>query len=160
MNLLYLKNKKWWKMGFSLTGTHVILFIASIIIAGAVSGVFIAVITDISNSFSDRGERVEEYLDTEFKIINDPDNIPTAGSDYSFYLKNIGKREFATTNDTFHIFIDGELVIKANYNFSDSSIQPDEVTTLHINNTEITTGDQTLRIVGLQDIDDEFTFTI
>jgi len=147
-------------MGFSLTGTHVILFIASIIIAGAVSGVFIAVITDISNSFSDRGERVGEYLDTEFKIINDPDNIPTAGSDYLFYLKNIGKREFATTNDTFHIFIDGELVIKANYNFSDSSIQPDEVTTLYINNTEITTGDQTLRIVGLQDIDDEFTFTI
>ena len=47
-------------MGFSLTGTHVVFFIASVLIAGAVSGVFIAVITDVSNSFSYRGERVEE----------------------------------------------------------------------------------------------------
>ena len=147
-------------MGFSLTGTHVVFFIASVIIAGAVSGVFIAVITDVSNSFSDRGERVEDYLDTEFIIISDPNNIPTSGSDYLFYLKNVGKKEIATTNDTFDIFIDGELVVNANYNFSDNSIQPDEVTTLYIANSEITTGDQTLRIVGYRDIDDEFTFTI
>lgn len=147
-------------MGFSLTGTHVVFFIASVLIAGAVSGVFIAVITDVSNSFSDRGERVEEYLDTEFKIISDPDNIPTSGSNYLFYLKNIGKKVIATTNDTFDIFIDGELVIKANYNFSDNSIQPDEVTTLYIDNSEITTGDQTLKIVGYRDIDDKITFTI
>ena len=147
-------------MGFSLTGTHVVFFIASVLIAGAVSGVFISVITDVSNSFSDRGERVGEYLDTEFKIISDPDNIPTSGSNYLFYLKNIGKKVIATTNDTFDLFIDGELVIKANYNFSDNSIQPDEVTTLYIDNSEITTGDQTLKIVGYRDIDDEITFTI
>ena len=147
-------------MGFSLTGTHVVFFIASVLIAGAVSGMFIAVITDVSNSFSDRGERVEEYLDTEFKIISDPDNIPTSGSNYLFYLKNIGKKVIATTNNTFDIFIDGELVIKANYNFSDNSIQQDEVTTLYIDNSEITTGDQTLKIVGYRDIDDEITFTI
>ena len=54
-------------MGFSLTGTHVIFFIASVIIAGSVSGVLIAVINDVSNSLSDRGDRVEEQLDTECK---------------------------------------------------------------------------------------------
>lgn len=147
-------------MGFSLTGTHVIFFIASVIIAGAVSGVFIAVITDVSNSLSDRGERVQEQLDIEFKIINDPDNIPTSGSDYLFYLKNIGGKELATTNETFHLFIDGDLVATANYNFSDISIQPDEVTTIYVDNSEISTGDQTLRVVGPQAIEDEFTFSI
>ena len=76
-------------MGFSLTGTHVIFFISSVIIAGAVSGVFIAVTTNVSTSLSDKGERVQEQLDTDFAIINDPDNIPTSGSDYLFYLKNI-----------------------------------------------------------------------
>jgi flagellar protein FlaG len=147
-------------MGFSLTGTHVIFFIASVIIAGAVSGVFFAVTTNVSNSFLDRGERVQEQLDTEFKIINDPDYIPTSGSDYLFYLKNIGGKEIATTNDTFHLFIDGDLVTKANYNFSDRSIQADDVTTIYIDNSEISTGDQTLRVVGPQAIEDEFTFTI
>lgn len=147
-------------MGFSLTGTHVIFFIASVIIASAVSGVLVAVITDVSNSLSDRGERVQEQLDTEFKIINDPDYIPTSGSDYLFYIKNIGGNEIATSNETFQLFVDGDLVAIANYNFSDSSIQPDKVTTIYVDNSEISAGDQTLRVVGPQAIEDEFTFTI
>ena len=147
-------------MGFSLTGTHIVYFIASVIIAGAVSGVFIAVINGVTTSFSERGDRVEEQLDTEFKIISDPDNIPTSGGDHMFYLKNIGGTKLATTNTTFHIFIDGELIVTANYNFSDNSIQPDVTTTLYVDSSEISAGDHTLRIVGPQAIDDEFTFTI
>ena len=147
-------------MGFSLTGTHVVFFIASVVVAGSVSGVIIGVIQGVTNSFQNRGERVEENLDIEFKIINDPDNIPTEGSDYLFYLKNIGERKIPTTNDTFTIFIDGEVVEKDNFNFSDNSIQKEDYTTLYIDNNEISTGDQTLRVVGPQDIVDEFTFTI
>ena len=147
-------------MGFSLTGTHVVFFIAAVIIAGAVSGVFIAVITGVTTSFEERGNRVEEQLDTEFKIINDPDNIPTSGDSYLFYLKNIGAKKITTTNETFNIFVDGELIIVANYTFSDSSIQAGEVTTIYVVNSEISSGDHTLRIVDSQAIDDEFTFTI
>ena len=147
-------------MGFSLTGTHVIFFIASVIIAGAVSGVIIAVITDVSNSLSDRGERVQEQLNTEFKIINDPDDIPISGSDYLFYLKNIGGKELATSNETFHLFVDGDLVATTNYNFSEVSLKTDEVAIIYVDNSEISTGDQTLRVVGPQAIEDEFTFTI
>ena len=58
-------------MGFSLTGTHIVFFITSVIIASAVSGVFIAVTTNITNSYSERGDRVQEQLDTDFQIIND-----------------------------------------------------------------------------------------
>ncbi len=147
-------------MGFSLSGTHVVFFIASVIIASAVSGVFITVINDVMTSFSERGKRIEENLDTKFKIINDPDSIPTSVSDYLFYVKNIGIGELATTNETFNIFIDGEIVVSLNYNFSDNSIQPDEVTTLFVDNSEISAGEHTLRAVGPLDIVDEFIFTI
>jgi flagellar protein FlaG len=147
-------------MGFSLTGTHVIFFIASVIIASAVSGVFIAVINDVSTSLSERGDRVEEQLDTEFKVINDPDNIPTSGNFYQFYLKNIGRDELATSNVTFHVFVDGEIVVTANYTFSDTSIQAEDITTMSIDQGDISAGDHTLRVVGPQAIEDEFTFTI
>ena len=147
-------------MGFSLTGTQVIFFIASVIIAGAVSGVFVAVIQDVSNSLSNRGERVQEQLDTEFEIINDPKYIPKSGNNYLFYLKNIGGNKLVTTNTTFQLFIDGEIVATANYYFEDTSIQQDEVTTIYIADSEISTGDQTLRVIGPQAIEDEFTFTI
>jgi archaellum component FlaG (FlaF/FlaG flagellin family) len=75
-------------------------------------------------------------------------------------LKNIGERKIPTTNDTFTLFIDGELVERDNYNFSDNSIQKEEYTILYIDISEISAGDQVIRIVGPQDIVDEMTFTI
>ena len=147
-------------MGFSLTGAHVIFFIAAVIVAGMISGVFVAVTMDVSTSLSERGNRVQEQLDTDFEIINDPDNIPLSGSDYLFYLKNIGGKKLITTNETFQIFIDGNIIATANYNFSVTSIQPGEVSTIYVVNSEISAGDRKLRVVGPLAIDDEFTFTI
>ena len=146
-------------MGFSLTGTQVIFFIASVIIASAVSGVFVAVINDVSRSFSERGERLQEQLDIEFKIINDPDNISLSGNYYLFYLKNIGGRKIATTNETFNIFIDGEIIIN-NYYFSENTIEPEKVCTMYVDSSVLSSGYHTLRIVGPQAIEDEFNFTI
>lgn len=147
-------------MGFSLTGTHVVYFIAAVIIASAVSGVFITVINNVASSYLERGDRVQEQLDTEFKIINDPNNIPTEGSDYVFYIKNIGGASFATSNETFQLFVDGEIIGIGNYNFSEKSITPDEVSSIYVETSEISVGDHTLRVVGPQAIEDEFTFTI
>ena len=147
-------------MGFSVTGSHVIFFVAAVIAAGSVSGVFIAVTTNVSNSLSDRGDRIQEQLDTDFKIINDPDNIPLSGSYYLFYLKNIGSNKLITTNNTFQVFIDGDIVTTGNYYFSVDYIKPGQVATLYITSSEIPAGDRTLRVVGPQAIDDEFIFTI
>jgi len=144
-------------MGFSLTGTHVIFFVAAVIIAGMVSGVFIAVTMNITTSLSNRGERVAEQLDTDFDIINDPNIIPLIGSYYHFYLKNIGGARLTTTNQTFQIFIDGELIGISNYYFENTSIPIEGITTLYVN-TSIASGDHALRVVGPQAVDKEFTF--
>jgi flagellar protein FlaG len=144
-------------MGFSLTGTHVIFFIAAVIVAGMVSGVFIAVTMNVTTSLSNRGDRVKEQLDTDFAIINDPNTIPTTGTLYIFYLKNIGGAKLTTTNQTFQVFIDGELIAAANYYFGNTSIAAEAVTNLYVNAT-FTTGDHTLRVVGPQAIDKDFTF--
>ena len=147
-------------MGFSLTGTHIIFFIAAVIVAGLVSGILISVTMNISTSLSEKGDRVQEQLDTDFEIINDPDNIPDVGGYYRFYLKNIGGKKLVTTNETFQLFVDGDLIATTNYNFTDESIQSSEVTEIFVVNSTISLGGHTLRIVGPLAIDDEFTFTI
>lgn len=149
-------------MGFSLTGAHVIFFVAAVIVAGAVSGVFIAITMNVSTSLSYRGDRIQEQLDTDFKIINDPNSIPLSGDSnyYIFYLKNIGGKKLETTNETFQLFIDGQIVATANYNFSDASIQPSEYTFSYVAKSLISSGDRTLRVVGPLAVEDEFTFTI
>jgi archaeal flagellar protein FlaG len=144
-------------MGFSLTGTHVIFFVAAVIVAGMVSGVFIAVTMNVTTSLSNRGDRVAEQLNTDFDIINDPNIIPLIGPYYNFYLKNIGGARLTTTNQTFQIFIDGELIGLSQYYFENTSIQIEGITTLYVNTT-LASGDHTLRVVGPQAVDREFTF--
>lgn len=147
-------------MGFSLTGTHVIFFIASVIIASAVSGVLMTVTNNVNTSLSERGERVQTQLDTEFEIINDPNNIPNESGYYSFYFKNIGGTELSTSNTTYNLFIDGEIIETLDYNFTDSTIQIGEVTTIYLKNSVIAAGEHVLRVVGPQAVDDEFAFTV
>jgi flagellar protein FlaG len=146
-------------MGFSLTGTHVIFFIAAVIAAGMVSGVFIAITLNVSTSLSNVGNRVKEQLDTDFSIISDPNAIPSQGNYYLFYMKNIGGKTLATTNQTFQVFLDGEIIPSSHYYFNDSSLAVQGVTTLFVNTT-IPGGDHTLRLVGPQATEDEFMFTL
>lgn len=147
-------------MGFSLTGTHIIFFIAAVSVAGIVSGVFVTIITDITGGFSDRGERLTGEIDTDFKIINDPDNIPDTGGFYIFYLKNIGESKLATDNETFQIFVDGDILSKNNYSFTPAYIYPSEVAEIRVDNTTISVGTHQLRVVGPYAIADTFQFTI
>jgi archaellum component FlaG (FlaF/FlaG flagellin family) len=147
-------------MGFSLTGATVIFFILSLIVAGVASGVFLAVSNNVNDGLSHRGDKVKEQIDTEFMIINDNENIPNSFGYYNFYLKNIGDNKLVTTNETFQLFIDGELISKSNYYFSIDHIQPAEVTTIYVASSIISSGDHTLRAVGPMVTDDELAFTI
>jgi archaeal flagellar protein FlaG len=146
-------------MGFSLTGAHVIFFISAVIAAGAVSGIFIAITTNISSSLSERGSRIVQQLDTEFAIINDPTNIPLQDTAHIFYIKNIGAKQIETTNDTFTLFIDGNLLTKPDFTFANTTIAPEAVTILYTR-TVLTAGDHTLRIVGPLATENEFQFHI
>ena len=147
-------------MGFSVSGSHVIFFIAALIVAGSVSGVFVAITLDISSSINERGERFQEQLDTDFKIINDPDNIPTGSGNYLFYIKNIGGCTLITSTDVFQVFVDGEYIATSHISFDNSSITPTETTVMNIDTGQISNGDHTMLLVGPQAIKDKFDFTI
>ena len=146
-------------MGFSLTGTHLIFFISAVIIAGIVSGIFIAVTMNVTTSLSDRGDRVQEQLDTDFTIINDPVNIPKPGDYYIFYMKNIGGKKLSTTNETFQVFIDGDIIAIELYYFEENTLSVSSVTELYINKI-LKGGDHTLRVVGPLAVKNEFNFII
>jgi flagellar protein FlaG len=147
-------------MGLSLSSTHLIFFIAAVSVAGLVSGIFVTVINDVTGSFVDSGDRLVGELDTDFEIINDPDNIPDVGGYYIFYLKNIGESKLVTDNTTFQILIDGDLIAIANYNLTPSYIFPTEVAQINLLNSTIGAGTYQLQVVGDYAITDKFTFTI
>ena len=147
-------------MGFSLTGTHIVFFIAAVSVAGVVSGVLIAVVTDVTGGLSDKGDRLIGELDTDFKIINDPENIPDSGGGFIFYLKNIGDGKLSMDNDTFQLFVDGDMIPKVNYSLSPSIIYSSEVAEIRVDNTTSSSGTHQLHVVGPYAVTDTFQFTI
>jgi len=147
-------------MGLSLSSTHLIFFIAAVSVAGLVSGIFVTVINDVTGSFVDSGDRLVGELDTDFEIINDPENIPDVGGYYIFYLKNVGESKLVTDNTTFQLLIDGDLISTANYNLTPSYIFPTEVAQINLLNSTIAAGTYQLQVVGDYAITDKFTFTI
>ncbi|MEF8847781.1 MAG: flagellar protein G [Candidatus Thermoplasmatota archaeon] len=147
-------------MGFSLTGTHVVFFIVAVMVASSVSGIFMAVTFDINNSLSKKGERVQNQLDTEFKIINDNKNIPSSSGSYLFYMKNIGKGTIVSSNETFQVFVDGEIVPISDYNFSVNKLTEGDISTIYISTGFISDGTHKIRLVGPHAIEDDFEFEI
>ena len=149
-------------MGLSLTSSRVLYFITTVIIASLVSGIIVAVSRDTTLSLCNREERIQNQLDLDFILINDPYHIPLSGNGNFrlFYLKNIGEKKFFATNDTFQLFINGDLISNENYNFSISELECGKVSTLYIASSEITYGDHSLRIIGPQALYDDFVFTI
>ena len=147
-------------MGFSLSGTHIVFFIAAVIVAGAVSGIFTAVTLNISKSLKEKCERLRDKLDIDFEIINDPENIPLSDGYYLFYVKNIGDKKLETTNNTFQVFIDGNILSRDDYYFSSNYTLQSDVVTLYISSTEISSGNHKLKLVGPRGVYDEFDFEV
>jgi flagellar protein FlaG len=147
-------------MGFSVTGSHVVFFIASVIAAGAVSGVFMAAAFNINTSLTEKSQRVQEELDSEYTIINDPELIPNTNGYYIFYLKNLGGKKLISTNQTLQLFIDGIIIQDTSYYFSDTSVLSGDVVSLYVDESVIDTGNHKLRVVGPQAVQDDFIFTI
>jgi flagellar protein FlaG len=138
----------------------VVFFIASVIAAGAVSGVFMAATFNINTSFTEKSQRVQEKLETDFTIINDPELIPNANGIFIFYLKNLGANKLISTNQTLQLFIDGIIIQDEQYNFSSTSILPGDYGSMYVNESVVDTGYHKLRLIGPQAIQDEFTFII
>jgi flagellar protein FlaG len=90
-------------MGFSTSSTHLIFFISVVIIASVLAGVFAGVVYTLQSGIDARGDVLSTNLQTDIKIINDPNNVPN--DNLTIYVKNTGR---CTLNkDDLNIIVDG-----------------------------------------------------
>ncbi|WP_457752873.1 flagellar protein G [Thermococcus sp.] len=135
--------------------SELILFIVAVIVAGTVAGALAYVTNDISNNMKARGEALADQMQIDFAIINDPENIPTSGGGYLFYIKNIGRETFPFNNESVHVFIDGNIIPPSNLTFLDlnnnpiSSLQPYQVGIINVTTT-LTSGQYYKLVVVLE----------
>lgn len=92
----------------SVSISHMVLFIASIVVAASVVGVFTDSISRVSGAIDQRGISISEDVRTDIEIISDSgsDNIHT-DPDITIHIKNTGSRSLTAEAKQMDVFVNG-----------------------------------------------------
>lgn len=94
----------------SVSVSHMILFIASIVIAASVAGVFTDSISQVSQAIDDRGLSVSENVRTDIEVISDSGSAAVydeTTENITIYVKNTGSRELRSESEAIDVLVDG-----------------------------------------------------
>ena len=95
----------------SVSASHLVIFIASIVVAAGVAGTLVTEVDRVSTSITDQSEGVEERIDTDIEVISDtgsPESIYDAGAnELTLYVKNTGTTELQPDSNAIDVLIEG-----------------------------------------------------
>ncbi len=140
-------------MGLSTSATHIIFFIASVVLAASFVGIAASAIVNLSNGIEDRGDMLANQLSADFKIINDPERM--SNNPLILYLKNTGKVPLSTQHIT--VLIDG--IDVDNCTVNKDTWLPGETLKLTVN-VNLSPGDHVVKVVLENGISDTFYFRV
>jgi len=93
----------------SVSASHLILFIASMMIAASVAGVFTNSIGQLSGAISEQGFDVSSDVRTDIEVISDSGSDAIYdGSNITLYVKNTGTEQLAAEAGQMDVFVNGQ----------------------------------------------------
>lgn len=136
----------------SASVSELILFIAAVSVAAAVSGVMVTTVGGISDSLDERGADVAADIDTDVSVISDPGSGAVYDADSGevrLLVKNTGRRTIATEGTTVELLLDGQYVRPSEYTLTvigGGSWHEGEVARIVVNES-IASGDHRVTVV-------------
>ncbi len=142
----------------SRSGSELIIFIASLIIAASVAGAIVTEVYLTTNSFETSVTRLNERIQSDIKIINDPKNIPyneTGNNNLTIYVKNTGRTFFPKKADLIDVLIDGRYQTDISTNVvNGEEWKPSKVLEIKIHAPDLENGDHrvSVGVNGIKDV--------
>jgi flagellar protein FlaG len=148
----------------SVSASHLVIFIASIVVAAGVAGTLVTQVDRVSTSIVNQNEDVEERIDTDIRIISDtgqPDSIYDSGTNnLTLYVKNTGGTELNIQQDDIDVLVDGS------FNSPDTVSRVDDTTdrwppgtVVEVTVNGITISGDTRATVSVRENEDTIRFT-
>lgn len=138
---------------------QMIYFIAAVMVAASLSGVFIGIGYEMAQSIMDRGEEIGDTIETRIIIINDPAMVPYNDGVLTIYVKNLSPDAISKHLD---IFIDGAFVDNVTLDLPMNESEawgPNVVQTVWID-IDLGPGDHTIKVVLTNSVYDALDFRI
>jgi flagellar protein FlaG len=94
----------------SVSTSHLILFIASMIVAAGVAGTFTNTVSDVSAAIDDQSVDVATDVRTDVEIITDPGSqvYDNATGNVTIHVKNTGATDLTADASFVDVLVDGE----------------------------------------------------
>ncbi|MFW6375992.1 MAG: hypothetical protein ACOCZJ_02405 [Thermoplasmatota archaeon] len=144
-------------MGFSISSTHLVFFLASMLIASTLAGVFIATTDSISDGIVEKENSISNRLKTNIDVINDPNNVPN--DPLTIYVKNTGSTKLNKTD--VNILVNGTMQNSVTKTVLDGGPVWDQNEVLKIEvNKKLPAGDHWVKVVVGNDVQDSLEFSI
>ena len=109
----------------SVSITHLVLFIASLLVAASVAGVLTDEVGRLSEAINDQGLDATKEVRTDVEIISDsgsPGSIYDPGTqNITIYVKNTGSEQLVASPDGLDVFVDGEYQTNLNVTVLDGT---------------------------------------
>ncbi len=143
-------------MGFGDVATHLIFFIAAVVLASSASAIMFMTVQKVTIEANEQGELIQKLVGTDFEIINDPVNVvynSTLGA-YIIYIKNTGTENMYTSNNTLTLLLNGSVV---RFIPDRLSVSPGETATLYVYSSRIN-GNVRLSVISDVGVKKSFEF--
>ena len=95
----------------SVSVSHMILFIASMLVAASVAGVFTDTVGQLSNAIDDQGLQVSQDVRTDVEIISDSGSANVyddATDNITIHVKNTGSETLPADPSAVNVFVNGQ----------------------------------------------------
>ncbi len=151
----------------SVSVSHMILFIASIVIAASVAGVFTDSISQVSQAIDDRGLSVSENVRTDIEVISDSGSSAVydeTTENVTIYVKNTGSQRLRAESAAIDVLVDGRYEAEFTVTLLDGADtwESSDVVRLEIepnNGDGLSAGDHRLKVIVNED-EEVFQFRV
>ena len=149
-----------------VSASHLVIFIASIVVAAGVAGTLVTQVDRVSTSIVSENEDVEERIDTDIRIISDTGSDAIYDNDnngnLTLYVKNTGGTELNVQEDDVDVLIEGSFNSPDTVSRVDDTTDrwpPGTVIEVTVSDPGINTGDDVRVTVSVRENEDTIRFT-
>ena len=150
----------------SVSVSHMILFIASMVIAASVAGVFTSSVDELADAIDDQGLQVSDDVRTSIEIISDSgaDSVYNESSnEVTILVKNTGTTQLTPETGQIDVLVNGQFqtadTVSVELLGTGQQWGESEVVRLTISDQELDDGDQRVKVIVNGD-EDVFQFRV
>lgn len=135
----------------SVSASHLIIFIASMMIAASVAGVFTDSVGQLSNALSEQGLDVSKDVRTDVEIISDAGSDAVyGGGTITLHVKNTGTERLGAVPGQLDLFVNGTFVTDYTVTLEPNGGEawnPGDVVRVDINVGALSAGDHRVKVI-------------